>query len=131
LQVSKSLNHSSTNYVVHAVHYIGVAGEPQACVILSSMNLRQAVQRLRAHTGKSQQYLATELRMSTHGLQRYEAGRPQTPDPRLLFSFLACAVDHGRLDLADTFKRELVSLMDPPPNFHVEITVTQRKGKQA
>jgi hypothetical protein len=94
------------------------------------MNLSQAVCSLRAHAGETQRNFARMLGMSFFGLQKYEHGGPQTPDPRLLTAFLTAAISHSRPDLATVFERELLSIMKPPRGFSIEIKVKQEKGKQ-
>jgi hypothetical protein len=94
------------------------------------MTLPEAVFSLRRHAQASQRDFCARLGMSLPAFQRYESAPPKTADPRLLVAFLTAAVAHSRRDLARIFERELLSIMDPPRGFTVEIRVKQAKGKR-
>lgn len=83
------------------------------------MTITEAVRELRRLSGKSQQFFATELNMSTRSLQQYEAGK--TPEPKQLVAFAAYAHSLKRNDIQQIMTRTLNEELQPPPGYYLMI----------
>ena len=81
------------------------------------MTLTEAIRELRRVSGLNQQYLATELKMSTRALSQYENGK--TPEPKQLLALYACAHRKKRTDLCQIFADALTKELEAPDGFYV------------
>jgi len=88
------------------------------------VTIAEAIRKLRGE--ESQQFFASDLRISLRAFHHYEAGL-RLPEPRQLVA-LACHADRvGEAEMRAMFLRELVKQLRPLQDF--EATVELRRAK--
>jgi transcriptional regulator with XRE-family HTH domain len=98
------------------------------CYSMSAMTLTEAIRELRRLSELSQQFFATELKMSTRALGQYESGK--TPEPKQLMAFCAYARKKNRPDLEQIFNEALAWELEPGVQVLLEEDVIRKLARQ-